>query len=201
MTETEGAIAQDGEDITPADLAMTDSTITATQAASMTEEMPTAAPEIPAPQAQSAFSSPWHSQITAMTAVTPTTVYAGMFNRLTYQMVMTGSGEVKIEVTLPEAVLIEPSRLPYDTNYKETNRVIGWRVDLDQVPAYQFSFETITDMISPPGGLIFKTIIYPVSSTEEPIIEVSTVTSIPYERTVDLTSKAQPAQEFDIVGE
>jgi hypothetical protein len=74
-------------------------------------------------------------------------------------------------------------------------------VDLDQVPAYRFSFETITDLISTPGDLIFKTIAYPVSSTEEPTIEVSTVTSILYERTVDLTSKAQPAEEFDIVGE
>jgi hypothetical protein len=124
--------------------------------------------------------SPWLTQLTLMTSVTPTSAYAGMFNRLEYVLVMTGTGAVKLEITLPPEVLIDPTRLPIDTGYDETQRTIGSWVDLDTVSPYHFRFEALTDLLTRPGNVRFKTIAYP-AAVVEPTIEVAEVTLLPYQ--------------------
>jgi hypothetical protein len=133
--------------------------------------------------------SPWLTQLTLMTSVTPTSAYAGMFNRLEYVLVMTGTGAVKLEITLPPEVLIDPTRLPIDTGYDETQRTIGSWVDLDTVSPYHFRFEALTDLLTRPGNVRFKTIAYP-AAVVEPTIEVAEVTLLPYQKTVDLAGEA-----------
>jgi hypothetical protein len=142
--------------------------------------------------------SSWYHQISLMTSVTPTTTYAGMFNRLTYQLAITGSGSAKLAVTLPPEVLVEPAKLPPGTSFDDVNNILVWRVDLDVVSPYQLSFEAITDLLSIPGDLVFKTIAYPDSATEQPTIEVTEVVLRPFKRAVDdIMSEEDPILEAE----
>jgi hypothetical protein len=121
-----------------------------------------------------------------------------MFNRLTYQLAITGSGSAKLAVTLPPEVLVEPGKLPPGTSFDDVNNILVWRVDLDVVSPYQLSFEAITDLLSIPGDLVFKTIAYPDSATEQPTIEVTEVVLRPFKRAVDdIMSEEDPILEAE----
>jgi hypothetical protein len=147
--------------------------------------------------APAALRSPslWSSQIALSTSLTPTAAYAGMFQRVAYELVMTGTGAVKIDLTLPREVLIEPTRLPPATGYDETQHLLRWHVDLDEVSPYHFHFEGVTDLLARPGDLVFKTIAYP-ASTAEPIIDVSTVTLTAYQKQPEITPDVKETGEI-----
>ena len=107
--------------------------------------------------------------------VSPTSIYGGTWNRLTYTLVVTGDGTVTVTATLPEGILVHPDDLgALGINYDSGTRVLTWQPNLANGSA-QATFEAVNDVLATPDSLVMKMVAQAGNSEQQPVIQVATL--------------------------
>jgi len=116
--------------------------------------------------------------------VSPTTIYAGTFNRLSYTLVVTGSGLVTITANLPDGVLVHPDAFSAPGNHAYNPATHSWRWQPDLSTAaggvLTAEFEAVNDLLHPPDSLVLKIVAQTSDPTQQPLIQAVTLEAEKY---------------------
>jgi hypothetical protein len=114
--------------------------------------------------------------------VSPTSIYAGTFNRLDYTLIVTGSGPVNVTATLPDGVLVHPDDFsaPGLNAYDPETHTWSWQPELAAGGVATAQFEAVNDLLHPPDSLVLKVVAQADDPAQQPLIQAMTLESEKY---------------------